>query len=307
VNLGRVVNSLSRRSESRGRRDVYIAEIKQRGSGQEVVSIIRMQKFGVREHLEKGMSQLQAIYESEDYTEYVLDRRFGCRQLGMNLTLRVTARKIAEKYVSQWTGPEGITIWSPYFERPYVRGIATDKMPRHRFEDEAFALQFARLLGMAAAPNLIVGRCDIKGKMLFDDGDEVVVEDDAGMPVEIIVADQTGTFNNYHGELEGLAPAYADPINRRAEYLPDPQEFARVYLDAFAERFAAIQQVYRSRNKAFHALFANRRYDKGGSFAYRWDRVLKRLDRGDPQELKELIRKSVVIAPGKQPAVQFQS
>ena len=297
VNIGRVVNRLSRRPEFTGRRDVFIAELRQRGAKQDTVSIIRMQKWGVREHLDKGMSLLHAMFESEEYTEYVLDRRFACRQLGMNLPTRITARKIAEKYVGNWTGPEGITIWSPYFERPYIAGIATDKMPQHRFASAVFSLKFARLLGMAAAANIIVGRCDIQGNVLFDDGDEVVVDDESGMPAEIVVADQTGTFGNYNEPLHRSAAAYAAPVNRRAHYLPEAREFARVYLDAFVERFFTIQHVYRSRRRAFHGLFKNRRYDKGGSFAYRWEQILHRLDQTDPRELRESIRSSLTI-PG---------
>ena len=51
--------------------------------------------------------------------------------------------------------------------------------------------RFGRLLGRAAAPNLIVGRGDVGGKPLFDDGDEVLLEDAAKMPLEIVVADNT--------------------------------------------------------------------------------------------------------------------
>ena len=58
---------------------------------------------------DKAKSLLQAMFESEEYTEYVLDRRFACCQLGMNLPIRVTARKVAEKSLSPRTGPEGIT------------------------------------------------------------------------------------------------------------------------------------------------------------------------------------------------------
>lgn len=305
VNIGRVVNRLSRRPEFRGRRDVYLAELRQRGTKEEIVSVIRMQKWGVREHLNKGRSLLQAMFESEEYTEYVLDRRLACRQLGMNMPARVTARKIAEKYHADWVGPEGILIWSPYFERSYIRGIATDKMPHHRFLNAAFTLKFARLLGTAAAPNVIVGRCDVKGNVLFDDGDEVVVEDESRMPVEIVVSDQTGTFGNYLDELHSTAVAYAGPVNRRLDYLPEPEEFARVYLDAFVERFFTIQQGYRSHKRAFHTLFKNRRYDKGGSFAYRWDQILHRLDRTDPRELREVIR-SKLLAPCGEPALEYR-
>ena len=103
----------------------------------------------------------------------------------------------------------------------------------------SFSLEFARLLGLAAAPNIIVGRCDeVEEKVLFDDGDEVVIVDARGMPVEIKVADQTGTFVDYLKPLQDSAAAYADPVNRRIEYLPDPEGFARAYLEAFVEKFS---------------------------------------------------------------------
>jgi hypothetical protein len=235
------------------------------------------------------------MIESEEYTEYTLDRRLGCRQLGMNISRRVVARKINERYVAKWTGPEGIFIWSPYFEREYIRGIATDKMPRHRFENEAFSLQFARMLGRAAAPNMILGRCDTEMRVLFDDGDEIVIEDKNGTPVEIIIGDITGAFYDYRRPLQEVTLAYAEPVLRRASYLPSPDAFARVYLDAFVERFAAIQQEYRTRRRAFDTLFKYRRYDEGGSFAHRWRQVLKRLDEADPVAIADKMRQESSI------------
>jgi len=295
VNVGRVVNSLSQRPASAGRRDVYIAEVKQRQSGREIVSIIRMQKWGVREHLDEGKTLADAIIQSEEYTEYVLDRRLGCRQLGMNLPTRVTAKRISERYCGNRKEYKGVAIWTPYFERDYVRGIATDKIPNHRFEDDAFALVFARLLGRAAAPNLIVGRSDLHGYVLFDDGDEVVVEDESGTPVEIIVTDLTGTFADYRSELPSLAAVYADPINRRIEFVSRRQDFASAYLDAFARRFSSIQQEYRKRKRAFDTLFGHRPRDEAGSIAYRWEKVLDRLNRADPNQLAELVRKNMTV------------
>ena len=117
-------------------------------------------------------------------------------------------------------------IWSPYFERDYIRGMATDKIPPQRLADAAFASRLARLLGQAAAPNMIVGRCDLQGRVVFDDGDEVVIENEAGLPVEIVVADQTGTFADYRTDLEHFAAEYAEPVNRRLPLLADPEEFA---------------------------------------------------------------------------------
>jgi hypothetical protein len=288
VNVGRVIGSLSHRPIARGRRDVYIAVLKQRQIPEEIVTIIRMQKKGVREFLDEGYSLLDAMIHAEEYTEYILDRRLGCRQLGMNLPLRVTARRISEPYVTREGG--AFPIWTPYFEREYIRGTATDKLPARRFESPEYALGCARLLGHAAASNLIVGRCDSLGIPLFDDGDEVMVVDDRGMPADIVVADHTGAFNDYASPLAEFTPKYTLPIRRRESFLVDVKGFAEAYLDALERRIRHIQEEYRRRRKAFDSLFDHLPGQEQGSFAYRWKRVLSRLDETDPRELAALIR-----------------
>jgi len=297
VNIGEVVNSLSRRSWAGGRREVYIAVLKRHSLPMETVSILRMQKWGVREHLNANVSLHAAHYLSDEYTEYILDRRFACRYLEMNIPKRVTARKICERVTAPWAPAQGYMIWSPYFERPYIPGIATDKLPRQRLRDPAYALAFARLLGEAAASNLIVGRCDGNKAVLFDDGDEVVVEK-KGLPIEIVIADQTGTFADFANQLKDLTPAYAEPVNKRVEQVPDPEAFARAYLEGFVEHFQSVQDKYRSRRRAFDALFKTRPYDEQGCFAYHWKMVLKRLDQSDPHELAALIEARFRIGVG---------
>jgi len=220
----------------------------------------------------------------------VLDRRLGCRQLGMAVPTRVTAKKIPERYYGKQTAYHGRQIWTTYFERDYIPGIATDKIPRPRFESEVYASGFARLLGRAAAPNMIVGRCDSDDRVLFDDGDEVVLENEQGMPTRIIVSDPTGCFANYRRPFEEVAAEYAEPVNERVERLPNPRMFAGVYLDAFVERFSAIQTEYRRRRRAFDTLFRHCQRDEGGSFAYRWEQVLYRLNAANPRRLADLIR-----------------
>ena len=293
VNIGCVVGSLSYRTTFSGRRDVYIAQVKQRGIPEEIVKIVRMQKWGIREHLNDGKKLLDAIIQSEEYTEYILDRRLGCRQLGMNLPPRTTAKRISERYVGPRRDLCNAVIWSPYFERDFIRGMATDKIPPQCLADAAFASRLARLLGQAAAPNMIVGRCDTQGSVVFDDGDEVVVENDGGLPVEIIVADQMGTFADYRTDLEHFAAEYAGPVNRRLPLLADPNEFASLYVNAFVGRFSRIQLEYRKRKRAFDTLFKHRPRDEAGSFAYRWECVLDRLRRASPQDLGNLIRSHI--------------
>ena len=291
VNIGRVSGSLSRRRSFLGRRGVYLAVLKQRQSRREIVSVIRMQKQGVREYLEEGYSRLEAMIRSEEYTEYTLDRLLACRQLGMRIPFHVTGKRISESC----TAPDGseFTIWTPYFERDYVRGIATDKLPLFRLENRDFALACARLLGGAAAPNIIVGRCDLTGEPLFDDGDEVLVLDASGLPVEILISDITGTFNDCATELSEFVGQYALPVTRRAAHLPDPEGFADAYLAGFVERFEWIQREYRSRRRSFDTIFRHRPRSGAVAFADRWLSVLARMDSADPRDLARLIRASM--------------
>lgn len=290
VNIGRVIGSMSRSREPQGRRDVYIAVLKTPNGGPETFKIIRMQKRGVREHLDDGQDLLQALLKSDGYTEYLLDRRLACRQLGMNLTQRILARKVSEIYRGKQKRYDGLEILSAYFERDYIPGIATDKIPPGRFRREEYALRFASLLGRAAAPNLIVGRCGMHGSVVFDDGDEVVIETDDGLPGEIVLADQMGTFNNCNTKLVEFAEDYAKPVNRRLEFVPCPAEFAATYLDGFLEHFRQIQQQYRKGRSAFDALFRHRRLSSGSNIALRWVEVLRRLDQTEPQQLAAAIR-----------------
>jgi hypothetical protein len=290
VNIGRIVGSLSQRPTATGRRDVYVAEVKQRNTPRPFVRIIRMQKWGIREHLEENKDLLRAIMEAEEYTDYILDRRLGCRQLGMNLPPRITTRKLGERYHGSRHEYEGQMIWSTYFERDYVVGIATDKIPRSRYQNPPYARLLAELLGRTAATNIVVGRMNLQNHVLFDDGDEVVVEGASGLPSDIVVSDHTGTFVDYTSPLEAQAPAYALPILRRASFLPKPAECAEAYIKAFGERFTFIQQEYRKRKRAFDTLFKHRRRDEHGSFAYRWERVLDRLNRTDGAAITAALR-----------------
>ncbi len=293
VNVGKIISTLSNRPASAGRRDVYVAEIKQRQTERPFVRVIRMQKWGIREHLEEQKDLLTAIMQAEEYTDYIMDRRLGCRQLGMNLPPRTTTRKISERYYGSRHEYEGQTIWSTYFEREYVPGMATDKIPKSRFIDPGYSLKFAEILGRTAAPNIIVGRMNLTDQVLFDDGDEILLEDATGRPQEIIVSDHTGTFVEYMHPLEQQAPGYAAPINRRLSFIACPKDVAATYIEAFLERFIYIQQEYRKRKRAFDTLFKQRQRDEHGSFAYRWERVLERLNRTDPTTLADRIRRNI--------------
>ncbi|MDH7503026.1 MAG: hypothetical protein QHJ82_10010 [Verrucomicrobiota bacterium] len=296
VNVGRVGTSLSvNRPLSGGRRGVYIVELKLRDTQERLVRFIRLQKWGIRERLEEKKDLLRSIIESEEYTDYVLDRRLGCRQLGMKLPSRVTMRRTREKYTGSREEFNGTSIWVTYFERDYVRGIATDKIPAHKYDDPTYSLKVAKLLGKAAASNLIVGRAhDDKAMVIFDDGDEVIIEDDAGLPKDLIVTDPSGAFADYRTPLVELARHYATPVNIRVDRVPNANAFAQAYLNAFHDWFVHVQHDYRKRQRAFDMLFKHLRYDPAGSFAYRWECVLKRLNETNPIDLVKAIQEHLV-------------
>jgi hypothetical protein len=292
VNVARLPRTLSRRAQAVGRRGVYLAEIKPCHQAQPIVRMIRMQKWDVAGHLDKGKDLLGAMLEAAEYSDYVLDRRLACRQLGMNLVLSIMMHRLSEAYDGLNGRYTGQTIWSTYFERDYFAGIATDKITPSKLEIEAYAVNLARLLGKAAAVNMIVGRLDLHNRVLFDDGDEIILEEQ-GLPSEILISDPTGAFGDYQFPLENHMPDYAAPVIRRWHWLKNPPEFAEAYAQAIEAEFRRIQQEYRRRRRAFDSLFHHRTRNVLGSFAYRWEKVLERLDLTKPYALCQHLRSAI--------------
>jgi hypothetical protein len=300
INVGCVPESLSLdRPQQQGRRGVYIAEFHSRSERPVVRRFMRLQKWGVWEHLDEGKDLLSSIKESDDYTDYWLDRRLGCRQLGMTLTRRVSMRRLNEIYDGTNERHRGELIRTIYFEREYLPGIATDKVPMDNYVKPGYALKLAGLLGQAAVASMIVGRAlDQGNRPVFDDGDEVVEEGEDGLPLTIMVGDHSGAFGEYSLPLEKFAAYYARPINTRDKVVPNPRDFAEAYLIAFHDQFLHIQGDYRKRRRAFDTLFKHCKYDAGGSFAYRWEQVLRRLDQTEADSLMETLRKHIwVLTP----------
>jgi len=174
-------------------------------------------------------------------------------------------------------------------------------LPVEKFSLPGYAIALARLLGQAAASSLIVGRAlDQGAQPVFDDGDEVLREGADGLPSGILVGDHSGAFGEYERPLVNHADHYARPVNKRAKFVPDAREFAELYLSAFREQFLHIQTDYRKRRRAFDTLFKHCKYDPAGSFGYRWECVLRRLDNTEVNLLVESVRTKIyVLTPMK--------
>ncbi len=291
VNIGALAPAMRRRARADGHR-AYIAEVKHPGASRAALRIIRVQQWGIRQHLDDGDNLLSAIMRAEEYTEYTLDRRLGCWELGMPLPGRIDTRRVTEAY----HGPNwqycGTRIWTTCFERDFIEGEATDKIPPASLRDSRFALAFARLLGQAAAPNLVVGRTTLDGNTIFDSGDEMLILDDDGQPLRLVVADHAGTFSEYERPLIAYAEAYARPVISRLALVDQPEAFADAYVDAFAGQLRQMQSEYRRQRRAFDTLFKHSKQGKG-TFSWRWAKVLARLDGTDVIELTRRIRQAI--------------
>jgi hypothetical protein len=301
INVGVIPESLSKRKGNLGRRGVYIVEIENLDSITPIIKLIRMQKYDVRGLLKKGMSPAEAQLRASKITDYTLNRNFACRKIGMNLfkgTLKNA--KVSEIVDNQ-------EIFSTYYERDYVFGIATDKINsadyHRRINGREFYLELANLLGEAAAPNMILGRID-NGKeenkipkVLFDDGDEVLIKDNLDMPKEIIIADFTGSFKDCETELEEFAPHYAAPIINKAAHVPSAALFAENYIGGFIRKFKSIQKNYIKDKPSFDNLFNIKNENPADEFdiTYKWRKTLERMANSDPVYLGKCIRDCILI------------
>lgn len=274
--------------QRRGRRAVYILQFKRKGEEHSRTSIMRLQKWGVQEHLNAGCDMGISMRKSEEYSEYVLNRRLACKLLKMNVPNLLSVRSILEIY----NGPNGerTPIYTPYFTREYVAGIATHVLKKQYFESPNFYVPFARLLGAAAAANLVVGRSRTETlDVIFDEGDEVLVMDDKNIPTEIIVSEQPGTFVCYKEPLTFQIDQYAKPVLKRLPMLPDPKMFANLYVKAFEERFVNIQRTA----EKYRNIFDDLPNHDTESIHGRWRLVLNRLKQANVDELGEALTAAI--------------
>lgn len=293
VNIGRIPRSLTRRPVANVRRgDVFILQCKEKDAKPRAY-IVRFQKWGVAEHLDEGKDMLRSIIEANEYADYILDRRLACRQLGMNLPHHLWSGQFAERYSGQ-NQYAGAHVQANYYVRAYISGIASDKIPPERFRNPAFALAFAKLIGRAAAIDLVVGRAVTEtGQSLFDTNYEVLRCGPDGLPCDLVVTDHAGSFVKYREPFNELVAPYANVVLRREKFVADFATFAKTYVQSFEQALVEVQTAYRANRRAFDDLFLHRTFDDAGSGAFRWCSILRRLDECNPADVAALLRREI--------------
>lgn len=290
VNIGRVMPSIRRHKKRPNGHRIFLAEIKLPGNNKPVLRILRVIQWGMRERLDEGKDMLTAYSETMEYIEFTKQRRQGCWELGMPLPGRIEARTIPETYDGKQKKYNGQQIWTFYFERNFIDGLPTDKIPVEKLKNPEFCCNLARLLGQAAAPNIVVGRMDKEEKkVIFDGGDEMVICDSNGKPQRLVVADHAGTFHDYTSPLTTFAQAYAKPVINRLDKVENPDEFRKVYLESMRQRLLDLKVECMAQENSFKVRFQRDDEIAAGSFPDRWDKALTRLHETDIDVLIETI------------------
>ena len=287
INIGRVDTSLSlKRPRHDHDNTVYIVEIRSKGDRNlHTLRHLRFNKWGVAERLraDPTLTFERAVFESDEYTEFILDRRLGCLQFGMNLPACFSVHRIRAAYDGEAAQHKGKIYWDTYTMRNFVPGFASDKIPAHHYANPEFAKALARLLGHAAALNIVIGRASHpdEKKMqfpFFDDGDEIIqLDEKTGIPKALAITDPSGAFVHYAPTLYDIAPHYADPVNDRLKFPIDHAAFAEIYLEHFVDRFNEIRANYLNHKPAYDTLFNHLPLDPKGNIRYRWEVILQRL------------------------------
>ena len=293
INVGKVIQSQSKREKTGEEREMYLLVFKRTEENHERIHALRKQKRDTQYYLNSGKSLEEAEGLSEEYVQYVFDRIQAIQALGADIPH--VMRLETTEYV-----PGIGAIALSFFDRPYVHGMASDKIPIYRYGDKAFVLTLAELLGEAAALNIIVGRVDpITGKVLFDDGDEIILFDAEGRPASLVLADTTSSF----GEVDRPMVDYIDVYAEHLQTILDRSEASRIdeagiraiagaYFRTFRVEFLRIQHLYKSLRGTkddLTGLFAHREPAEG-SIRDRWEKMLQRLACTDPDELIQAMK-----------------
>jgi hypothetical protein len=296
INVGRMETSQGRREWDGREREVYVAVIG-RPDGREEIRLIHLMKWGVMHRLKMGVPLMQAIDETFQYRDYIFDRLRAASVLGIPF-LNYTEIRLDEEV----PGVGWIPVF--FFDRQYVRGVASDKIPLVRYGQTGFISKLTGLLGVSAGISLALGRaCPRTLRVYFDDGDEVIQFDEEGLPVNLVLVESTGSFTNWAAPMAEMLPdclAHIAVHLERARGKGIGREELASAVGAFSCSLEAeinrLKQAAAAPSSGVWRLFEERTSEPG-SMRARWECILRRLERTDAAELRRFIEGSSQLAP----------
>ncbi len=295
INVGSIVSPLTDRNQTGEEREVFIITLTLPDDRRDIRHI-RMSKWDVVHRIKQGLSLEQAINETRLYRDFILDRLAAIRTLGLPIP------EFKQIDIEDEFGTDIIPVY--YFEREYIRGIATDKIPSLFYSRAGFFSRLALLLGQAAAASLVVGRIDYRSRQLYyDDGDEIILLNTAGLPSAFMLLETTGSFKDWMTPVDQMLPHclehLAQHMSEARQQGVDEPEFSKAvgaFADGLTREIRRMQVLLDDPANRLWSLFADRSLETGG-IRDRWEGVLNRLGRTDDKHLERLIYKSPYLKP----------
>ncbi len=284
INVGHIEESQSARDISGEERDVYLVVVTTKDQ-QDSIRIIRLMKWDVIQRIRMGIPLDQAIAETIKYRDYILDRLNAATQLGFPI-LSYNEIRLDEDV-------PGLGLLPTFFyDRQYIPGVVTDKIPISCYKNPNFIMSLAGLLGAAATFTLVLGRASPRtGKIFYDDGDELIQLNSISIPVRLIIIETTGSFTDWTTPLLTLLPQcltrFRVHLDKALESGVPPQiiEWAvAIFAEALSDKLDAIKEIASAPSSKIRFLFSDRTFEQGG-IRHRWEGILDRLEATDVEEL----------------------
>jgi len=294
INVGRIEEPQTSRDISGEERDVYVVVMTTRDH-EDSIRLLRLMKWDVIHWIKMGFSMDQAVAETIKYRTYIFDRLHAATELGFPI-LNYNQIKLDEEV------PGLGTIPAFFFERPYISGVVTDKIPNSCYINPDFMKGLAEQLGAAAAFTLVLGKASPRtGKIFYDDGDELIQLDTNSIPVRLVIIETTGSFTDWTTPLLSLLPqclsrfrAHLDKARESGVPLDTLTESVEIFAAALRDKLRFTQELAFAPSSNIRHLFDDRPREQGG-IRHRWKGILARLMDADPQELHDYIVNSLEL------------
>ena len=288
INVGRLEESQSTREVSGEEREVYLVVMTTRDE-RDSIRILRLMKWDVLYRIKMGIPLDQAIAETLRYRDYVYDRLYAAAKLGFPI-LSYSDIRLDEQV------PGLGLIPSFFFERQYIAGIVTDKIPISCYRNPNFIESLSGLLGETAAFSLTLGRSSPRtGKIFYDDGDEVIQLDSRSVPTRLIMIETTGSFTDWTTPMPAMLPqclarfrAHLEKAIRSDVPLQQIKRSVAVFAEALCNKLNEIKEIALDPSSDVRSLFDDRAMEQGG-IRDRWEGIIHRLETTDVKELRDYI------------------
>lgn len=287
INVGCIVTPLTDRNQTGEEREVFIVALTLPDDRRDIRHI-RMSKWDVVHRIKQGLSLEQAISDTRIYIDFIIDRFLAIKILGLPIP------DFKQIHIEDEFGADIIPVY--YFERDYISGIATDKIPALFYAKAGFLRRLAVFLGQAAAASLVIGRTDPRSnKLYYDDGDEIVCLDASGLPIAFMLLETTGSFNDWTTPIENMLQhcivQFARHIEKARQQGIEQPEFSkalRSFTDGLKNEIWRMRRLLEDPSGRLLSLFSDRTNEAGG-IRCRWEGILVRLGRTEPEHIEALI------------------